>query len=95
MAKSQLGEILSSCELIDRASVENAKEALGLRSPLSDVHDFHVLIETAGSQLPHDEEKVNAFLEKLMESGIVDDGTVTSEPSKIKVCRRSLVIHCG
>ncbi|XP_031789445.1 D-2-hydroxyglutarate dehydrogenase, mitochondrial [Nasonia vitripennis] len=84
LAKSELGEILSSCELIDRISVENSKSALGLRSPLSDEHDFYVLIETAGSHLAHDEEKLETFLTKLMDGGIVDDGTVTSEPSKIK-----------
>lgn len=85
LAKSELSEILSSCELIDRMSVENAKSSLGLRSPLTDQHEFYVLIETAGSNSAHDEEKVEAFLTKLMERGIIDDGTVTSEPSKVKV----------
>ncbi|XP_014210471.1 D-2-hydroxyglutarate--pyruvate transhydrogenase DLD2-like [Copidosoma floridanum] len=86
LAKHELGEILSSCELIDRASMDNINDALGLRSPLGTGHEFHMLIETAGSQLAHDEEKVAGFLEKVMEQGIVDDGTVTSEPSKVQVC---------
>lgn len=85
LAKSELSEILSSCELIDRISVENAKSALGVRSPLTDEHEFYVLVETAGSKLAHDEEKVEAFLTKLMDRGIIDDGTVTSQPSKIRV----------
>ncbi|XP_058805835.1 D-2-hydroxyglutarate dehydrogenase, mitochondrial [Phymastichus coffea] len=83
-AKRDVAEILSSCEMIDRASVESARDALGLRSPLSSEHEFYVLIETAGSQLSHDEEKLTAFLEKVMADGIADDGTVTSEPSKIR-----------
>lgn len=43
-----------------------------------------MLIETSGSRSDHDEEKLNSFLEKSMESGRVLDGTVTTEPSKIK-----------
>lgn len=85
LAKSELGEILSSFELIDRASVENAQEMLGLRSPLAGGHEFYVLVETSGSHAGHDEEKLGAFLERVMDDGVVEDGTVTSEPSKIRV----------
>lgn len=85
MAKRDLGEILSSFELIDRVSVEDANRTLGLKSPLSTDHDFYTLIETSGSNLAHDEEKLTAFLEKVMERGYADDGTYTSEPSKVRV----------
>lgn len=44
-----------------------------------------MLIETSGSNSDHDEEKVNNFLTRCMESGNVLDGTVTNEPTKIKV----------
>ncbi|KAJ8688414.1 hypothetical protein QAD02_024209 [Eretmocerus hayati] len=84
LAKSELGEILSSFELIDRTSVETSLATLGLKSPLTNTHEFHLLIETSGSKLSHDEEKVSNFLEKVMEQGIVEDGTVTSDPSKVK-----------
>jgi D-2-hydroxyglutarate dehydrogenase len=85
LAKSELSEILSACEMMDRVSMDIVGQALGLRNPLASENDFYMLIETSGSQLSHDEEKVKTFLEKVMELGIVDDGTVTSDPSKIKV----------
>uniref|UniRef100_A0ABD2XE31 D-2-hydroxyglutarate dehydrogenase, mitochondrial n=1 Tax=Trichogramma kaykai TaxID=54128 RepID=A0ABD2XE31_9HYME len=84
LAKSELSEILSACEIIDRKSVENARDTLGLRSPLASEHEYYVLIETSGSEARHDDEKVSAFLEKAMSDGVVDDGTVTSEPSKVR-----------
>lgn len=41
------------------------------------------MIETSGSNLEHDEEKVNKFLEAAMNRGDILNGTVTSEKSKI------------
>lgn len=78
-----LSEILSSCEVIDSESLQLV-ESLGLRSPLEE-YPFYLLIEAAGSHSAHDEEKLNSFLDKVMTSGVVLDGLVTSEPSKINV----------
>lgn len=36
-----------------------------------------------GSNATHDEEKLNTFLESTMNSGLINDGTVASEPSKM------------
>ena len=74
--------------MIDRLSLEVCTKFLRLQNPLTsreDGHNFYMLIETAGSQLAHDEEKLNAFLEKAMYKEIIDDGTLSSEPSKMKV----------
>jgi len=60
------------------------KRWTGVSSPLETEAPFYVLIETAGSNAAHDEEKLHSFLEETMSSGLVDDGTVASEPSKIK-----------
>lgn len=46
---------------------------------------FYMLIETTGSNSQHDEEKIETFLTKYMENGVIQDGTVTNEPHKIKV----------
>lgn len=81
-AKSKLGEILSSCEFIDRSSLECVEENLKLKPPISS-HEYYMLIETSGSNGTHDEEKLNIFLEDVLGSGIVDDGTVASEPSRM------------
>jgi D-2-hydroxyglutarate dehydrogenase len=43
-----------------------------------------MLIESSGSRADHDEEKLNAFLENTMSQGLVMDGTVTNEPSKMR-----------
>ncbi|XP_033210256.1 D-2-hydroxyglutarate dehydrogenase, mitochondrial [Belonocnema kinseyi] len=86
-AKANLGEILSSCEMIDKLSLEVCTKYLHLQNPITsggDGHNFYMLIETAGSHLAHDEEKLNAFVEKAMNEGIIADGTLSSEPSKMQ-----------
>lgn len=82
-AKRDLGEVLASCEMIDESTMAVCTGNLKLRSPLPD-YPFYMLIETHGSNNVHDEEKLNSFLEDVMSNGLVLDGTVTSEPSKMK-----------
>lgn len=79
--KSRLGEILSSCEFIDRDSMVCVTQNLGLTCPL-DPSNFYMLIETSGSKAEHDEEKLNLFLEEMLGDGTVSDGTVATVPSK-------------
>lgn len=84
LARKMLSEILSSCELIDENSFNPVVNNLGVRSPLSE-YPFYVLIEVSGSNAQHDEEKLNTFLETAMDKGVVSDGTVTNEPSRMQV----------
>ena len=79
--KGRLGEILSSCEFIDSDSMVCVTENLKLTCPL-EPNNFYMLIETSGSHAEHDEEKLNMFLEYMMEEGVVMDGTVATAPSK-------------
>lgn len=83
LARKELGEILSSFELIDALSLDIVTGHLGLKSPIQDF-PFYVLVETQGSNATHDEDKMNRFLEIAMKTGTVEDGTVTNEDSKIK-----------
>lgn len=83
-SKNQLGEILSAYEFLDSECVSVLNKWTGISTPLESEAPFYVLIETAGSNATHDEEKLHSFLENTMESGLVEDGTVASEPSKIK-----------
>lgn len=83
-AKQDLGEILSSCEMIDAISLQSSTSVYNLTSPIAK-YPFYMLIETSGSRSDHDEEKLSTFLEALMEKGVVLDGTVTTDPGKIKV----------
>lgn len=82
-AKSSLGEILSAFEMADAEAINSSVRSLNAQNPLSD-YPFYVLIETHGSNERHDTEKLNTFLEKEMESGLILDGTVTSEPAKMQ-----------
>ncbi|KAJ6636532.1 D-2-hydroxyglutarate dehydrogenase, mitochondrial [Pseudolycoriella hygida] len=82
-AKRDLGEILSSCEMLDKDALDCSLNAYNLRSPISK-YPFYMLIETSGSRMDHDEEKINKFLQYVMEKKLVVDGTVTNEPGKMK-----------
>ncbi|XP_058822704.1 D-2-hydroxyglutarate dehydrogenase, mitochondrial isoform X1 [Topomyia yanbarensis] len=82
-AKRNLGEILSSCEMIDALSLESSTYHFNLQSPI-EKYPFYMLIETSGSNIAHDEEKLTNFLESTMEKGLVLDGTVTNEPTKMR-----------
>jgi len=83
-ARRHLGEILSAFEMLDAACVEVLRQWTSVKSPLEAHAPFYVLIETAGSDAAHDEEKLYRFLESAMESGSVNDGVVASEPSKMR-----------
>jgi FAD/FMN-containing dehydrogenase len=83
LAKQDLGEILSACEMIDDVSLHCSSSVMNLQAPIGK-YPFYMLIETSGSNMHHDEEKLNNFLEKSMERAIVVDGVVTNEPGKIK-----------
>lgn len=61
------------------------------RNPISE-YPFYVLVETHGSDESHDADKLNKFLTKEMESGLILDGTVTSEPSKMQVSFLDLIV---
>lgn len=47
------------------------------------VYSLNVLFIVLGSNGDHDEEKLNNFLESTLGSGLVLDGTVATEPSKM------------
>ena len=40
---------------------------------------------SSGSNASHDEEKLNVFLEKIMEKGWAKDGTLATDVTKMKV----------
>lgn len=83
-AKQDLGEILSSCEMIDRQSLACSMSYLNQPSPIGDF-PFYMIVETSGSKAEHDEEKLMNFLSRTMEKGLVIDGTTTNDPGKMKV----------
>lgn len=52
---------------------------------------FYVLVETSGSSADHDMEKLDGFLEQALGSGLVTDGTVGTDQSKVQVLMCDLV----
>lgn len=62
--------------------MELVEKNLGLSNPINDAA-FYVLVEVSGSHETHDREKLDGFLERVMEEGCVCDGTVAEDWSKI------------
>lgn len=90
LAKRQLGEILSSCEMMDRLSLDVSINNLGMKNPLTsreEGHEFYMVIETSGSHLIHDEEKLSSFVEEAINNDFIEDGTLTNETTKLNVCK--------
>lgn len=54
------------------------------RRPLENSYPFYCLVETSGSNSDHDSEKLQAFLEDVMEKEIVSDGTLAQDETQIK-----------
>ncbi|KAK9450815.1 uncharacterized protein V1518DRAFT_411781 [Limtongia smithiae] len=87
-ARTELSEILSAFEFMDRESLDQVQRfAEGRTRPLDDAdspHPFYVLVETSGSSPAHDEEKLQNYLEGLLEDGVIEDGVVAQDESQIK-----------
>lgn len=83
-AQEQLGEILSAVDVMDSVTMEFIKEKNDQQSPIGN-HPFHLLIETSGSNETHDSEKVNNLLDDIINSNLISNGIMASEPSKIEV----------
>ena len=81
-ARSHLGEILSAFEFIDEACLDTLEDNLNLFPPIEKT-PFTVLIETHGSNREHDQEKLELFLEILMEQGLIVNGTVADDSKKV------------
>ncbi|XP_031621872.1 D-2-hydroxyglutarate dehydrogenase, mitochondrial-like [Contarinia nasturtii] len=82
-AKRNLGEIMSACELMDHQSLRFSVDHYKLNSPIGE-YPFYLLLETSGSNLKHDEEKMNSFLESSLARGDIQDGVVTNETVKVR-----------
>lgn len=83
-AKGQLSEILSAFELMDEGSQALVRQVTKNKHPLEGVYPFYCLIETSGSNAEHDGEKLQSFLEDVMEKGIVADGTLAENETQIR-----------
>ncbi|CAL9086251.1 unnamed protein product [Musa textilis] len=80
-AKRALGEVLSAFEFMDSHSMDFVLSHLdGVRTPLpSSLYNFYILIETTGSDETYDKTKLEAFLLRSMEEGLILDGVVAQD----------------
>lgn len=80
-AKSELNEILSAFEFMDRSSLIFTSNILpDSPFPLEENRSsFYVLIETSGSNREHDTNKLDTFLENVMENELATDGTIAQD----------------
>ncbi|KAH6664433.1 hypothetical protein B0J14DRAFT_245747 [Halenospora varia] len=83
-AKGQLSEILSAFELMDGQSQNLVHAVTKNKRPLENEYPFYCLIETSGSNFDHDSEKLEKFLESLMEKEIIVDGTQAQDETQVK-----------
>ncbi|KAK1751801.1 hypothetical protein QBC47DRAFT_391068 [Echria macrotheca] len=83
-AKGQLSEILSAFELMDEGSQALVHRVTGNKRPLESTYPFYCLIETSGSNVDHDSEKLQNFLESVMEQGVVADGTLAQDETQLR-----------
>lgn len=83
-AKTHLGEILSAFELMDRNSQRLVRTATANTPPLEAEYPFYCLVETSGSNADHDSDKLERFLELVMERGVVADGVLAQDESQAR-----------
>ncbi|RKF74513.1 putative D-lactate dehydrogenase, mitochondrial [Golovinomyces cichoracearum] len=83
-AKTQLSEILSAFELMDRSSQEAVSFVTKNKRPLEGDYPFYCLIETSGSNSEHDSDKLSKFLEFAIEKEIICDGVLAQDETQIK-----------
>ncbi|RSH81472.1 hypothetical protein EHS25_006829 [Saitozyma podzolica] len=86
-AKGSLGEILSAFEFWDKQSFSLVKHHMeehlgGERKVFETEGEFYCLIETAGSNAEHDEEKLSNLLEHLMSNEMVLDGVLAQDQTQ-------------
>ncbi|POM80509.1 D-2-hydroxyglutarate dehydrogenase, mitochondrial precursor [Phytophthora palmivora] len=84
-AKKHLGEVLSAVEFMDGQSLDMVlSQQDWTKDPLEAPSPYYVLIETSGSNADHDMEKLNEYLEDVMGSGVVVDGTVAQDEAQAR-----------
>lgn len=56
----------------------------GLLPPLLETYKFNLVIETSGSNTDHDANKLQDYLEYVLEKGIISDGVVAESETQLK-----------
>ena len=86
-AKKQLGEVLAALEWMD-AGIWKLLEHSGQHRmpPLAEPGDnphYYILVETHGSNSEHDQEKMEAFLERVLDKGYITNGVLAQDANQV------------
>lgn len=86
LVRKHCSEILSAFEFLDHQSfdVVQSYSSMNLRNPFESRHPMYVLIETSGSNKDHDDAKLQALLEDLLESDVITDGVLAQDETQVK-----------
>ncbi|RCH97835.1 hypothetical protein CU097_008280 [Rhizopus azygosporus] len=81
MAKEDLSEILSAFEFWDADSVYVVKsqQTNDVSYPIEGKHAFYALLETQGSNGDHDQEKLDAYIARLFDTGVAKGGVLAQD----------------
>ncbi|XP_055331951.1 D-2-hydroxyglutarate dehydrogenase, mitochondrial-like [Paramacrobiotus metropolitanus] len=82
-AGSRLTDIMSAFEFLDTQCFAVSCEEHNVPAPLKEF-PFYAIIEVSGWQPEADSTRLNELLEDLMGNGLVADGIVTDEPSRMQ-----------
>ena len=86
LAKRRLGEILGALEFMDQTVMQllqNANHRIPLvQSGTGEIFPYYLLVETHGSNAAYDEEKMEQFLDTLMQDGQVADGVLAQDETQ-------------
>jgi FAD/FMN-containing dehydrogenase len=99
-AKNELAEILSAFEFWDQSAFQLVMAHCGhlTRNPFTNPYPFYVLVETQGSNQEHDDQKLSALMEHLMEYDVIQDGVLAQDESQSKQfwnLRETIAESCG
>lgn len=83
MAKTHLGEILAAFEFMDHEIMRVVADR-DISLPLDSIYPYSVLVETHGSVEEHDQAKIEAFLELVMDNGTVVDGVLAQNLGQVE-----------
>ena len=76
-------QVLSAIEFLDAESYDLVTGPHGgARRPLERACRHYMVVELHGSHAGHDEHKLEAFLQRVMESGAVVDGTIAQDDTQ-------------
>lgn len=69
---------------MDGRSQQLVSQSTGKKTPLEGDYPFYCLVETSGANAEHDIAKLEAFLEYIMDEGIVADGVLAQDETQFQ-----------